>query len=620
MLMLLRQPTALLLPLLPALLLAHWWTAERCCSAAGAPFRGTVRRSAPLRSAMAAAAEVIQSTIDVLLGKGITHFTPVQAVTYEHILAGRDMIAKSRTGTGKTIAFGLPVIQHLARFADDADSRSSKRYAAPLMRTYHLATNTYSKVADELAQLAQPHGMSVECFYGGASYGPQESALRRGVDVVVGTPGRLIDHVQKGNLDLSELKHAVLDEADEMLNMGFADAIEELFARVNIPECQVLLFSATVPDWVRRISAAYLKNPLQVDAVGTTDNRLATTVKHLAIETPSRNRAHMLEDVIAVYGKGSRAIVFTQTKRECDELAAGNAFKTLSSQVLHGDIGQNQREVTIGQFRKGQFQVLVATDVAARGIDISEIDLVVQYRPPTDPDTYVHRSGRTGRAGRLGTCVTLFADNERRDVQKIEKAIGKGFKFERAAVPSATQVMEVAGKVALKALDTVSADVVPFFTPAARELLAESQADGAELDTEQLLARCLAAIARKTEIQQRSILTGEPDMATVQMVAHQPMTTGDVTFAVNKLARAGGGPSPNIGKIAIGKDAHTAVFDMTQAAAAALIDVANDQELKAIKFTLCTELPELSTQEYGGRPSRGRFDRGGDRGYGGRGG
>ncbi|CAN0067647.1 unnamed protein product, partial [Phaeothamnion confervicola] len=191
---------------------------------------------------------------------------------------------------------------------------------------------------------------------------------------------------------------------------------------------------------------------------------------------------------------GSRAIVFAQTKKECDELAAGNAFKTLSSQVLHGDIGQKQRDVTINQFRKGQFHVLVATDVAARGIDIADVDLVVQYRPPPDPDTYVHRSGRTGRAGREGTAVTLFSSDEQRDIVRIERAIGKGFRC-RGSVPSAEAVMAQSATVALKAIDAVGDAVVPYFMDSARKLLASEAA----ADTELLLAKCLAAISRKSE-------------------------------------------------------------------------------------------------------------------------
>ncbi|CAM9936770.1 unnamed protein product, partial [Discosporangium mesarthrocarpum] len=329
--------------------------------------------------------DIDDKTVKMLADRGIEIFTPVQATTYDHILSGRDIIGKSRTGTGKTIAFGLPVIQHLARFSDRTPGWMSKRGRSPQLLVVCPTRELARQVYEELASLAAPHGMRAEVFHGGVSYGPQESALRQGLDILVATPGRVIDHLSRGTLDLGSVKHAVLDEADEMLNMGFADDIENIFSYINVRECQVLLFSATLPGWVRNISKQYTDNPLTVDAVGTDTNKLATTVKHVAIEVSARHRAHVLEDIITVYGKGSHAIVFTQTKRECDELAAGGSFKTLTSQVLHGDIGQAQRDITINQFRNKKFQVLVATDVAARGIDISDIDLVVQYRPPNDP-------------------------------------------------------------------------------------------------------------------------------------------------------------------------------------------------------------------------------------------
>ncbi len=197
------------------------------------------------------------------------------------------------------------------------------------------------QVSRELSDLGHPHNIAVEVFYGGSSYVTQEAAMRRGLDVLVATPGRLLDHLSRGKLDISRVAHVVLDEADEMLNMGFADDIENVFRYVHLPTCQMLLFSATIPPWVSRISAKYLKSPLNVDAVGTESSRLSTTVKHVAIETSEVHRSNVLEDIIAVYGKGTAAIVFVQTKRECDELASGGAFKSLTVQVLHGDIGSS---------------------------------------------------------------------------------------------------------------------------------------------------------------------------------------------------------------------------------------------------------------------------------------
>ncbi|CAM9234416.1 unnamed protein product [Laminaria digitata] len=277
--------------------------------------------------------DVDAKTVAALAARGIENFTPVQAITYDHILSGRDIIGKSRTGTGKTIAFGLPVIQHLARFADDHETRTYQRGRSPRFLVVCPTRELARQVYEELATLGRGFGLRAEVFHGGAAYGPQEGALRSGLDILVATPGRVIDHLQRGNLNLGQVQHAVLDEADEMLNMGFADDIESIFSYINVRECQVLLFSATVPSWVRNIANKYTDNPLTVDAVGKTDNKLATTVTHVAIEVHARHRATMLEDIITFYGKGSHAIVFTQTKRECDELAAGQTFNTLTSQV-----------------------------------------------------------------------------------------------------------------------------------------------------------------------------------------------------------------------------------------------------------------------------------------------
>ncbi|CAM9605684.1 unnamed protein product, partial [Phaeothamnion confervicola] len=266
---------------------------------------------------------VDERTVALLAERGITAFTPVQTASYDPILAGRDIIARSRTGTGKTIAFGLPVIQRLAREDREAHEaaggapgsvirRASGR--GPRMLIICPTRELARQVSEELVLLARPHGLAVDCFHGGVAYGPQEGALRRGLDVLVATPGRVIDHLERGSLRVAGVRHAVLDEADEMLNMGFADDIERVFGFVDIPKCQVMLFSATVPDWVRRISAKYLKDALSIDAVGNDHNQLATTVKHVAIGVPSRERAHMLEDVITVFGGGSRAMVFAQRK------------------------------------------------------------------------------------------------------------------------------------------------------------------------------------------------------------------------------------------------------------------------------------------------------------------
>jgi ATP-dependent RNA helicase DDX21 len=361
----------------------------------------------------------------------------------------------SRTGTGKTLAFGLPAMTRLLEFADQAGKRDPttgrmKRGRSVLMVVLCPTRELARQVQEELSEVVgRPLGLFVEVFHGGVSYGPQAGALRTGLDVMVGTPGRVMDHMKRGNLNLSGCDCVVLDEADEMLNMGFAEDVEFILNGVgsdNPKKTQCLLFSATTPPWVKTVGKKYQDNVLAIDS--TTEEggvRVAKLVRHLAVQVPpgEDSKKSILEDIIAVEiakdaddgtevviennpiataaaakkRKGNNAmqqkifgktIVFTETKRMADELVSGSTFKSLSAQALHGDVGQQQCDATLNAFRAGAFNVLVATDVAARGIDIQDVDLVIQFDPPRDVDTYVHRSGRTGRAGKKGVSVLLF--------------------------------------------------------------------------------------------------------------------------------------------------------------------------------------------------------------------
>ena len=363
-----------------------------------------------------------QRCIDVLSGKGITHFTPVQGEAFDPIVNGRDVIGRSRTGTGKTLAFGLPSITRLLQLYDKKGVRSPSGRLAQgrkvgmliLCPTRELAR----QVQEELDAVAKPLGLFSQVFHGGVSYDPQARALRQGLDILVGTPGRVIDHLERGNLNLSECETVVLDEADEMLNMGFAEDVEVILKGVgsaNEQKTQCLLFSATTPPWVKDIGRQYQDNVVAIDATGEEGGaRVAKTVRHLAVQVPPgvESKRAVLEDIIAVEiskdvelnttkkeqgvngsdaleainpiaaaaarekGKTNQAmqqkifgktIVFTETKREADELVSGGVFKSLTAQALHGDVGQKQRDATLNAFRAGAFNVLVATDVAARG-------------------------------------------------------------------------------------------------------------------------------------------------------------------------------------------------------------------------------------------------------------
>ncbi|OEU08954.1 DEAD-domain-containing protein, partial [Fragilariopsis cylindrus CCMP1102] len=377
-----------------------------------------------------------QNVIDVLSGKGITHFTPVQGEAFDPILAGRDVIGRSRTGTGKTLAFGLPSITRLVKWLEekgvrDPQTGNMKRGRAVSMLVLCPTRELARQVQEEISDVARPLGLFAEVFHGGVSYDGQSRALRSGLDILVGTPGRIMDHMNRGTLRLNEADLIVLDEADEMLSMGFADDVETMldgFGKDNGKKPQCLLFSATTPPWVKQIGRQYQENVIAIDATNDTGgSRVATTVRHTAIQVPwAKKNAESSAVQQKIFGK---TIVFTETKRAADELVSGGVFKSLTAQALHGDVGQKQRDSILAAFRAGAFNVLVATDVAARGIDIKNVDVVVQFDPPRDVDTYVHRSGRTGRAGSSGVSVLLYNNNQQRDIVRIERDLGHGFQF-----------------------------------------------------------------------------------------------------------------------------------------------------------------------------------------------
>eukprot|EP00820_Chromera_velia_P013787 Cvel_24213.t1-p1 / transcript=Cvel_24213.t1 / gene=Cvel_24213 / organism=Chromera_velia_CCMP2878 / gene_product=Nucleolar RNA helicase 2, putative / transcript_product=Nucleolar RNA helicase 2, putative / location=Cvel_scaffold2588:1-9247(-) / protein_length=770 / sequence_SO=supercontig / SO=protein_coding / is_pseudo=false len=507
--------------------------------------------------------EICRENVASMERRGVVHMTPVQAQTFKSVYEGRDMICRSQTGTGKTLAFALPVVEKMGAGCQ----------SMPRMLIIEPTRELAKQVEDELAKICRPHGLRVACLYGGTPFGPQEKSLVRGVDIVVGTPGRLIDHLERGTLDLRNIKTAVLDEADEMLNMGFADDVERIFRGFNSQEAQILLFSATTPSWVRDMARQYTSQPLEVDSVGASKTRTSQSVKHLAmLVPPSMNeRAAVLEDIVSVESKGGQTIVFTKTKADADELASESAFKAFTAAVLHGDIAQSTRDHTMKRFRKGLFKVLVATDVAARGIDVGKVDLVVQCSPPNDPDQYVHRSGRCGRAGRAGTSVLLYSDDEAFDVKKIEQSCG--IKMEQKAPPSSGTVLESAGHAAARLLDTVEDPVLPFFSDIARDVLVRAKKSG--MSAEELIGRCLSVISKKQELQVRSLLNGMPDVATLMLSnkERQWRDTSDVMYWLYRLAEACGINSlPRVGRIRFTPGQSAAVFDLPIDTAADLLE------------------------------------------------
>lgn len=580
-----------------------------------------------------------QEVIDVLSAKGITRLTPVQAEAFAPVLAGRDVIGRSRTGTGKTLALGLPSIERIVKLSEEKGLVNSagrrKPNRPPSMIVLCPTRELARQVQEELAEVSKPYGLHSAVFHGGVSYDPQRRDLRRGLDILVGTPGRIIDHLDNGHLDLSYCDVAVLDEADEMLNMGFADDVERILDGVgssNDQKTQCLLFSATTPSWVKEIGRNYQDDVLMIDSTSKASGaRTATTVRHLALQIPPgpNMKSQILEDVIAVeiskdikvnskpdedeneIAAAARAkkeksqgamqqkifgktIVFTQTKRDADELVSGGVFKSLTAQALHGDVGQKQRDATLNAFRAGAFNVLVATDVAARGIDIQDVDLVIQYEPPRDVDTYVHRSGRTGRAERNGTSVVLFDYRQQRDIVKIERELGHGFKFELTGPPSVQAALNAAAKTSAVACKSVPEETSEFFKESAAELLADGE------DPVDIVARCLAAISRRSAgVESRSLLTGESGVVTLEMSNDdsRPVSAGDVMFTVSKLARQNRKDGEehewfdsDVGKIQSNFEKGTAMFDMSVQDAKNLVAYSGKVENDGVVFSILEEI------------------------------
>jgi ATP-dependent RNA helicase DeaD len=334
--------------------------------------------------------------------------TPIQEQTIALLLAGHDVIAQAPTGTGKTAAFGLPIVERL----DVAELRPQALVLTP---TRELAI----QVSEALHALGKYRELVTLPIYGGAPYERQFRALARGVQVVVGTPGRLLDHLGRQTLDLSHVRMVVLDEADEMLDMGFIEDIEAILQALPA-ERQSALFSATIPPRVARLAETYLRDPREVRVAAR--EAVAPKVRQVYYEVAWPEKAEALARILD-YEQPESAIVFVRTRRDADEVAERLNGLGYLAQAIHGDLNQAQRERTLGRFREGRTQLLVATDVAARGLDIPDVSHVINYDLPEDADAYVHRIGRTGRAGRSGEALTLVTPREHRQLAIIERLI-----------------------------------------------------------------------------------------------------------------------------------------------------------------------------------------------------
>jgi ATP-dependent RNA helicase DeaD len=399
-----------------------------------------VSDNAPVPSGFGAL-DLHPDVLRVLTEVGYESPSPIQAATIPSLMQGRDVLGQAQTGTGKTAAFALPILSRLT-------PRAGKPQALVLAPTRELAIQVAEAFQRYAAHIP---GFQVLPIYGGQSYGPQLHSLKRGVHVVVGTPGRVIDHMDKGTLDLSELKYLVLDEADEMLRMGFIDDVEKVL-QASPPERQVALFSATMPSVIRKIAQRHLKDPVEVTIKSST-----TTAPNIRQRYWFVSGMHKLDALTRILEAEpfDAMIIFARTKQATEELAGKLQARGLAAAAINGDIAQPQRERVIQQLKDGKLDILVATDVAARGLDVERISHVFNYDIPYDTESYVHRIGRTGRAGRSGEAILFVSPRERGMLGAIERATRQP--IEQMQLPSVDVVNDVRiGKFKQRISDTLA--------------------------------------------------------------------------------------------------------------------------------------------------------------------
>ncbi|SMO57070.1 ATP-dependent RNA helicase DeaD [Balnearium lithotrophicum] len=367
--------------------------------------------------------ERVQKSLEEM---GFENPTPIQKDAIPIAMEGHDIVGQAQTGTGKTAAFGIPIVEGIS-------PRERGVKAIILTPTRELAI----QVAHEISLIGKNKGVSAYPIYGGVSIDRQASILRRGRNqIVVGTPGRIKDLINRGILKLDRVRYAVLDEADQMLDMGFIEDIEEILSKTP-SEKQTMLFSATMPYEIRKLIDNYLKPGYKF--IKANKELITPKVKQRILFVKSEDKLKALERILRE-NEGTSTIVFVKTKRDAADVERELQRRGINARAIHGDLSQRQRENVMRAFREGKVRVLVATDVAARGIDIKNVGLVINYELPENPESYVHRIGRTGRAGREGTAISLVAEPEKRRMYRIKGL--KGVKPERFKVNDTKEIKE----------------------------------------------------------------------------------------------------------------------------------------------------------------------------------
>ena len=528
-----------------------------------------------------------------LINTGINYLFPIQAKTYPVIFEGKDLIGKDRTGSGKTLAFSLPILE---RMRSERSTLNNTAGQSPLVIVLVPTRELCMQVAREFTRfMNHEKEYRVLAVYGGTDINSQIGSLRNGTEILIGTPGRVIDLMDRKAFSFRSLRNFILDETDQMLNIGFQEDIERVLKTLrgeletngkSMSTIQFLLFSATIPSWIDQIAGKFMKRDVVlVDMVTDSETRTSKTVEHLSMFFPSADhKIDSIGDCIMVYGGAhSRTIVFTDTKAEANDVMSRGKLK-LECQVLHGDIPQKQRELTFAAFRKGTLKCLIATNVAARGLDIPEVDLIVQLSPPKDMDTYIHRSGRTGRAGKIGTCVTFFTRQQESVLEKIE-FVAK-IRFKKVGVPQPSDITKSTVRDVSYSFDNVSEEIAGLFEENVKTILAK-------YTPKQAIGRALAVISGYTNsLQQRSLLFSVEGFVTFKMELREEVESAEYFWNLLKKHFARN-IIENVKGIRFLKNRKGVVFDLKETEKKQFENVAADLRIDGLVIEVAKTLPEI---------------------------
>eukprot|EP00397_Hematodinium_sp_SG-2012_P015599 GEMP01015889.1.p1 GENE.GEMP01015889.1~~GEMP01015889.1.p1 ORF type:complete len:689 (+),score=166.00 GEMP01015889.1:57-2123(+) len=522
--------------------------------------------------------QLSETTKNCLRGRGFESLFEIQAKAFPPIFEGKDTVGKAKTGCGKTLAFVLPVVEKI--IAGKMSTLKPRR--APLCVVVAPTRELAKQIFNEFEITCKAHSLVAACFYGGTPFGPQCHQIRDGLDFMVCTPGRILDHIRRETVDLSKVRFAILDEADEMLSMGFQEDVEEIMKALTHDGLQRLFFSATLPTWLNHLVETHMTKPIWIDVTSGENNQTNQNISHQCIACAPFSRGDTLGDLVkahagALFGK---TIVFCDSKKEVGELCQHAKLIQLGAGMLHGDIPQESREVTLENFRSGKIKCLVATDVASRGLDIPSVDLVVNTRVPTDIDTYVHRSGRTARAGKKGTCITFYSLREEYMIRILRSKLG--IPINRVGPPMPTDIVRTASKDAQKMIDNIPAENVEAFMEAARQLIEDRGA-------ESCLAAALAAMTGySSRVQARSLISSMEGMTTMILNSPSEIWTGGKAWGMLRDRCWDVSSSATGMQICAGKK--TACFDVPSNM---VKQVLSAEEWDGVTFSEASALPDI---------------------------